>query len=298
MDRKYFYSFTQSERRGFVALVVLLLIMVVLLFVKPFAGANKAVTADFSAFVDSVQGYELHIVADSTEGNDACSDEKKYGKRKLRPFIFDPNTLEKEGWMAMGFSEKQAQAVVNYRKKGGHFDKKEDIKKIFFVGEEEYMQLEDYVWIAPKVAAEMEKTQWLPTKEILEIELNTADTSALQQLYGIGPVFSKRIVKYRNLLGGYCSKEQLMEVYGLSQELYDNVKQHIVVDTTRVHKLNINTADVDELKRHPYLDYYQAKAVVEHRQKIGAFKTINDLRHIVLIDNNTFEKIKPYLSVQ
>ena len=89
-----------------------------------------------------------------------------------------------------------------------------------------------------------------------------------------------------------------MEVYGLSQELYDNVKQHIVVDTTKVHKLNINTADVDELKRHPYLDYYQAKAVVEYRQKIGAFKTINDLRHIVLIDNNTFEKIKPYLSVQ
>jgi competence ComEA-like helix-hairpin-helix protein len=130
------------------------------------------------------------------------------------------------------------------------------------------------------------------------LELNTADTSDLQQLHGIGPVFSKRIVKYRNLLGGYCSKEQLMEVYGLEQELYDKLKHHIVVDTSKVSKLNINTADIDDLKRHPYLDYYQAKAVVEYRQKIGAFKTINDLRHIVLIDNNTFEKIKPYLSVQ
>jgi len=298
MDRKYFYSFTQSERRGFVVLVVLLLLMAVLLFVKPFVGADMGRDVDFSAFADSVELYGLHIVADSIGGDKGGSYGKRHRVRRLKPFIFDPNTLDKEGWVAMGFSEKQAQAVVNYRKKGVHFDKKEDIKKIFFVGEEEYMQLEDYVCIAPKVVTKTDNSHRQPIKETPMLELNTADTSDLQQLHGIGPVFSKRIVKYRALLGGYCSKEQLMEVYGLEQELYDKLKHHIVVDTSKVSKLNINTADVDKLKRHPYLDYYQAKAVVEYRQKIGAFKTINDLRHIALIDNNTFEKIKPYLSVQ
>jgi competence ComEA-like helix-hairpin-helix protein len=93
-------------------------------------------------------------------------------------------------------------------------------------------------------------------------------------------------------------KEQLMEVYGFSTELYEKVTPHIVVDTSKVSKIDINTADIYELKKHPYLDYYQAKAIVQYRLSNGAFSTINDILHVPTIDVATFEKIKPYLSVQ
>ena len=89
-----------------------------------------------------------------------------------------------------------------------------------------------------------------------------------------------------------------MEVYGFSTELYEKVTPYIVVDTSKVSKIDINTADIYELKKHPYLDYYQAKAIVQYRLSNGAFSTINDILHVPIIDVATFEKIKPYLSVQ
>ena len=88
-----------------------------------------------------------------------------------------------------------------------------------------------------------------------------------------------------------------MEVYGFTEELYDNVSRYVVVDTTKVNKININTATIDMLKTHPYLDYYQAKEIVNYRLNTATFTTISDLLHVSLIDMATFEKIKPYLSV-
>ena len=293
MNRKYFYSFTQSERRGFVVLWVLLLILIVILLLKPHW--QPADDKYLSAFADSIAVAEIGENVSHSHMPDTTPN-RRYKPRRLKPFAFDPNTLAKEGWVAMGFTEKQAQAVVNYRKKGGQFRKKADVKKIFFVGEEEYKQLEPYIEIPQH---ETTRAMPLPTpKKKFEIELNTADTLDLQQVYGIGPVFSKRILKYRALLGGYYAKEQLMEVYGFSTELYEKLTPYIVVDTSKVSKIDINTADIYELKKHPYLDYYQAKAIVQYRLSNGAFSTINDILHVPIIDVATFEKIKPYLSVQ
>ena len=292
MSKKYFYSFTQSERRGFVVLSIILLILIVILFLKPLwkksDNNNLLEFADSIVVNDIVENVSYNHISDTTI-------KKVYRPRRLKPFVFDPNKLEKEGWIAMGFSEKQAQALDNYRKKGGRFYKKEDVKKIFFVGEEEYKQLEPYIEILPP---ETKQSMLLTSgKKKFELELNTADTLDLQQLYGIGPVFSKRIVKYRALLGGFCNKQQLMEVYGFTEELYDNVSRYVVVDTTKVNKININTATIDMLKTHPYLDYYQAKEIVNYRLNTATFTTISDLLHVSLIDMATFEKIKPYLSV-
>ena len=131
MNRKYFYSFTQSERRGFVVLWVLLLILIVILLLKPHW--QPADDKYLSAFADSIAVAEIGENVSHSHMPDTTPN-RRYKPRRLKPFAFDPNTLAKEGWVAMGFTEKQAQAVVNYRKKGVHFDKKEDIKKIFFVG--------------------------------------------------------------------------------------------------------------------------------------------------------------------
>lgn len=128
------------------------------------------------------------------------------------------------------------------------------------------------------------------------VELNTADTLDLQQLYNIGPTFSRRIVRYRTLLGGFVNKGQLLEVYGMDSVRYSDILPYITIDTAAVSKLDINTATIDQLKRHPYLDYYQAKAIVRLRESQGLYQNIGDLLNVALIDQQTFSKIAPYIT--
>lgn len=127
------------------------------------------------------------------------------------------------------------------------------------------------------------------------VNLNSADTLDWQQLYGIGPAFARRIVRYRSLLGGFVSKEQLLEVYGMDSARYLAIAPYIDIDSAGTEQLDINSATIDQLKRHPYLDYYQAKAIVRLREKEGAYQSVSDLRRLPVIDPETYHKILPYI---
>ncbi len=135
-------------------------------------------------------------------------------------------------------------------------------------------------------------------KEIGILELNSADTLQLQELRGIGPAFARRIVAYRDKLGGYYAKEQLMEVYGFTAELYEKVKNHIKVNPTLIKKIDVNAYDIGYLKRHPYISYYEAKAIVDYRnsKKTHHIDSIEELRNIPDLKQN-FEIIKLYIMV-
>lgn len=128
------------------------------------------------------------------------------------------------------------------------------------------------------------------------VELNSADSLDLVQLYNIGPSFAKRILKYRNLLGGFVSKEQLWEVYGMDSVRYNDIAPYVTINPEGVTLMDLNSATIDQLKRHPYLDYYQAKAIVRMREQAGLFKNIEDLRKVSIIDNETYTKLIPYLT--
>jgi DNA uptake protein ComE-like DNA-binding protein len=116
------------------------------------------------------------------------------------------------------------------------------------------------------------------------------------QLYSIGPTFARRILKYRSLLGGYVDKEQLWEVYGMDSVRYNTIAPYVTVDPEGVAPLDLNTVSLDQLKRHPYLDYYQAKAIVLLRERVGRFESVQDLQKVPIIDNETYTKIIPYLT--
>lgn len=137
--------------------------------------------------------------------------------------------------------------------------------------------------------------QTIYRKAPLVVELNSADSLDLVQLYGIGPSYAKRILKYRDLLGGFVSKSQLWEVYGMDSVRYNLIAPHITVDAQNIRRMDINSAALDQLKRHPYIDYYQAKAIVQTRERAGLFAHIDDLKQVGLIDNESFNKIYPYL---
>jgi len=128
------------------------------------------------------------------------------------------------------------------------------------------------------------------------IELNTADTLDLQALRGVGPAYAQRIYKYRIRLGGFNNVEQLKEVYGMTKELYESLLSQITIDTLQIQKLNVNSASFKELLRHPYLDFYLAKAICKYRINKGNICSMDDMKAIYLFDDSTLNKLEPYIT--
>jgi DNA uptake protein ComE-like DNA-binding protein len=141
-----------------------------------------------------------------------------------------------------------------------------------------------------------EKNQHIEKKKFT-VKTNIADTLDLQEIRGVGSVLSNRIIKYRDQLGGFVSKDQLREVWGIDSARFDLIEDAFIIDKNNITKININEATIDQLKKHPYLDYYQAKAIVREREKNGSYSAVNDIRKIELIDDETFVKIFPYLDI-
>jgi competence ComEA-like helix-hairpin-helix protein len=127
------------------------------------------------------------------------------------------------------------------------------------------------------------------------IEINTADSARLTMIRGIGPAFARRIIHYRERVGGFCSKEQLKEVYGIDEEKYNQIKQGVAVDRKHIIKVNINTATFNELRRFPYLSFKQMDAIIAYRDEHGNYNALTDLKNIAILNDGILRKIGPYL---
>jgi competence ComEA-like helix-hairpin-helix protein len=130
------------------------------------------------------------------------------------------------------------------------------------------------------------------------IELNSADSVKLTGLKGIGPSFARRIVNYRNRLGGFINKEQLKEVFGMDDDRYAEMQAQVSVDPSHIKKIHINKVDLDGLKHFPYLTFKQMNAIVQFREQHGDYESLNDLRNIAILNNEILRKIGPYIDFQ
>ncbi len=130
---------------------------------------------------------------------------------------------------------------------------------------------------------------------ILPIDINRADSLQLLPLPGIGPVFAGRLIKYRGLLGGYAFLDQLKEVYGMSMETFDLIADRIVIDTTLIIKLDLNSATFRELLRHPYLEYEDVKALVNYRDFAETIQSLRELEDNFILADSVLKKVTPYL---
>ncbi|MGY3215447.1 ComEA family DNA-binding protein [Mucilaginibacter sp. HD30] len=128
------------------------------------------------------------------------------------------------------------------------------------------------------------------------VDVNTADSAALTHIHGIGPSFARRIVAYRKKLGGFINKDQLKEVYGLDSEKYAEINNEVRIEPSGVKKLAINTIDFETLRHFPYLSYKQANAVIQYRVQHGNYRSLNDMRDIVLLNDEILSKIAPYIT--
>ena len=169
----------------------------------------------------------------------------EYAPRTCESFPFNPNTISTEDLQRLGFSEKQAQAIDNYRKKGGHFSRKEDFARSYVVADSVYKRLEPYI-------------------DIPKIDLNKADSAAFETLPGIGPFYAAKIVEYRNKLGGsYSYPEQLMDLYRFDREKFDKVSDLVTITGAKPYRLW--TLPEDSLAMHPYIRKYAAHGIVLYR---------------------------------
>ena len=129
------------------------------------------------------------------------------------------------------------------------------------------------------------------------VELNQADSVQLLSIRGIGPYFSNKIITYRKQLGGYYKKEQLLEIWNFDSTRYQMIYDQILIEPNSIVKLNINKAEIDVLKFHPYIRWSLANAIVKYRIQHGNYKSVNDIKNVVLMTDSIYKKLSPYLVV-
>lgn len=309
-----YFNFTYKERTGIIIIVTLILVLILLPFFYPLFIKQKQY---------SYSDFKNEIATLSIEKNDSAKDkmyaknfdnefyddhsligEKKYAVEKAENFYFDPNTASSDDWKRLGIREKTIHTIHNYLSKGGKFYKPEDIKKIWSLSPPDAQRLIPYVSIrnAGKKYT-FEKTEFAanksyPVKSMQPIDINLADTAAFISLPGIGSKLAQRIIAFRTKLGGFYSVEQVGETYLLPDSTFQKIKQRLSIGNTLVKRININTADIDEMKSHPYLRYNLANAIFQYRQQHGDFKSVEEIRKIMLITEQIFNKVQPYLTVQ
>ncbi len=243
---------------------------------------------------------EIKIIEElKTNYQEEQKSRKKYSfkKREYRrpPAKFNPNLYSKEEWMYVGLSEKQAEVMLKITKKGIYTN--DFLERISILPKEVFILIKDSTVYPERNYSKKEYKDFNPKKEYKrpQIELNTATEEEILSLPGIGPFFAKRIIAYRDLLGGFARKEQVLEVYDLGYERYDQFETYFDVDPTAVKKINLNTCTVDQIKRHPYLNFAIANSIVKMREQHGPYKSIHQLKDSELIGRELFEKLKPYV---
>lgn len=214
-------------------------------------------------------------------------------KFKAPEQAFDPNEYQEEDWLKLGLSRKQVDVVLNFSKQG--LKSNNDLEKIFVISSDLFDLIKDSTFY-PEFEAK-KQFEPLPEKEFIKVDINTADIENLKSIPGIGDFYAKKIIEYREELGGYCDTKQLLEIWKFNSEKYDEVSENIILNKKDLRLIDINSCSIDELKSHPYISYKVANSIVKMRLASGNYNQIEDILESKLIDRELFSKIKNYLKI-
>ncbi len=316
MNRQFFrdyFSFNRKERNGVVVLLCILLILLVYLTYQKLNEAEKKSENQLKErpFQNSKLPPKDNIENENFKTKQEVEQKDNIEKKNERSvpvyFYFNPNTLSAEGWKKLGLSEKQTHIILNYVSKGGKFREKEDLRKIYGLPPEQEQKLEPYANVPVdsarfrKVFSEKEVGKDKPLfssklKAGEKLDLNHADSIALLKLPCVGPAFAHRILVYREKLGGYYSPSQLMEVFGMDDERFNCLGDHLLIDTNSIRKIHVNVATIEELRMHPYIKWKLANLIVNYRKQHGYYRSPADLKRLDLMDEDLLEKLSPYVA--
>lgn len=287
------------ERKGIIALVVFILLLVLYDQYQRLSETEKEYN-----FSDRQKEVEIWL---NSEKEKEFKAEQKHFKRKseisfskkdrtvrIDPFLFDINQVSSDTLRMLGFPEVSVKSLMTFREKGWKINKVEDLKKTYGITPEFYAFISPWVQIK-----KMDKPVFQPiiSTQVQILDLNTADTIQLEALPGIGMKLAKRIVQYRDRLGGFHSIDQLFEIYGMKPETIEKIRSRLRIETPH-RQIPVNTCTLKELMVLPYLSHRIASGIINYRTQHGAFQSKEELLKTDLVDADLYSKIAPYISVQ
>ena len=295
------FSFSKKERNGIVVLLTIIFSLILIGKIIPlFFRSEKT---DFSKWEAEVDNYFSKTW------------EKIPLQLSVSLFVFDPNVVDSIRLAKMGVPLKVAANWTKYLQKGGRFRNKDEVKKIFGMTPSLFGRLDSFMVVQSEniplskvndhVLVDQPHVGFKPDtfvpkkyekpvqRQVIILELNSVDSVQLLEIKGIGPVFASRIVRFRNLLGGYTEVSQLKEVYGIKPENFETFSSCFTVDPSTIKTFNINFSTVKELGRHPYIGFKTARKILKLRDQKGKFNSSEDLSGLVSAD--TLLKLSPYL---
>ena len=288
------FSFSRQDRRAILLLAVLITTVILLLWTKPIWHHKPP--------------YEAYTPDSLLKYLDGIPENSGRPYITLRPF--DPNTADSLELLSVGLPSYVARNILRYREAGGVFRKPSDLARIYGMHDTVFTRIKPYIAISTTREtatsplhevipydtirrehpyAEYMRAKYKPGKFI---DLNTADTTELMRIPGIGPVRARHIVEYRHALGGYHSIAQVHEAYDLPEHLGDWVH----ISTPSIESLRINKASLSQLRNHPYLTFYQARAIIELRKREGNIRSMRQLLFLEEFTETDIARLTPYLS--
>ncbi len=280
--REYF-AFPKKERQG---LLVLFIIWFAIIIYKWFSTYNHhyddwkiQIKTDSFIVASEKKIFDKNLIKESnTELN----------FNKFSKSIIESNFNELKH---LGISSRTSAIIMKFINSGAKLESRESIEKIYGIDDnEKKILLENFLFTELENKLEIKKSFNL---EIIDI--NTCDSASLESLPRIGPALSTRIIKYRNRLGGFIDKKQLLEVYGLDSTVLKLIESKIDVDIRSIKKIKINQVQYDDLSKFPYLSFKLARVIINYREQHGSFNSKEDLLKIHLMNHKIIDKLEPYI---
>jgi DNA uptake protein ComE-like DNA-binding protein len=312
--------------------------VVSILFVLPYFFRPAIGKPDISATEKMKEGIRKFESMESDSSSDAIrnnrdndynhsgSGEMESGGSSTAPtslFYFDPNNLNAAGWRKLGLSDHLTNTILNYIRKGGHFEKPEDLKRLYGIHRSDYERFFPFVRISkseqninqshqiqlkpPFKHSFNSKTDsssetysgnlLYPKKKYSFTDVNQADSERWSQLPGIGVKLATRIVHYRERLGGFCAIEQVGETFGLADSIFQKIKPFLQLGIFNLKRIDLNTSSKEILQSHPYIRWQIANGIIAYRLQHGGFQSVEELMQLAQVDSGKYKKLRPYLEV-
>lgn len=291
---KDFLYFSRGERRGILVLIIGIILIFLSGHIYSFLQNNRQLSdeeireqagalKEYDNFINSIREQEK-------KANARFNKPERYKRETVILAPFDPNRADSITFCRLGLPAWMARNILRYRSKGGKFRKTEDFKKVYGLTEEQYRTLSPYIYFTAedtirKTAAlltlpQAKKDSIYKYPAGTRLNLNKADTAELKKIPGIGSGIARLIVGYRQRLGGFYQIEQLQDIH-LD---YRQLQTWFTVAPSEISRINLNRVGIERLRHHPYINFYQAKAIVEYRKKKG---TLHNLKPFVLYEEFT-----------
>jgi competence protein ComEA len=299
-----YFNLSKKESNGFILLCILMTIIIITpAFYRVFHSPQQQLLETDKKTLDSL----VTLLEREQKRDSPMQESEKKNKQNIFYSGFNPNSSSEIEMTVSGVPGYISKRIIKFRSKGGKFKTKADLRKIYGLKESDFKKLYPYINIDEntkqilglqpnKPFTKTYNTNAL-SKQI--INLNTTDSLQLISLKGIGPAFASRILKYRKKLGGFVSKEQLKEVYGLDSIVLNGIISNFTIDKNFMpEKIKINTTYTPLLSSHPYIGKKTAQLIVNYFIQHGNYTSLEQLRNIKLITEENYLKMLPYLSLE